>query len=212
MPGMPETNTGEEVMKENSIFEELFNSLPVMALLVDEDVRIQKYNSMASVLFGKKPEVALSNRAGDVLHCVNAMSAENGCGTADLCQKCIIRNSVNEAFRGGKVFRKTTVFKFLSQNAVQVLNIVVTAVPFSVNENKLVLLMLEDISEILQLRSLIPICANCKKIQSDEVIWQHVEEYFNTHTGSDFTHTICPECMKKLYPELPDIKKIDKNI
>jgi hypothetical protein len=46
----------------------------------------------------------------------------------------------------------------------------------------------------------LPICAWCKRIRDDEGYWQKVETYFHEHTGADFTHGICPECLKKQLP------------
>jgi CheY-like chemotaxis protein len=61
----------------------------------------------------------------------------------------------------------------------------------------------EAMSQIKTLSGLLPICANCKKIRNDEGFWERIESYIAKHTGAGFTHGICPECMKKLYPELP---------
>lgn len=55
---------------------------------------------------------------------------------------------------------------------------------------------------IKQLEGLIPICAHCKKIRNDEGFWQQVEEYFSDHSGAQFTHSLCPECVNELYPDL----------
>ena len=57
------------------------------------------------------------------------------------------------------------------------------------------------LSEIKQLRGIIPICSACKKIRDDKGFWQQVESYVSEHTEAQFSHSICPECMKKLYPE-----------
>jgi hypothetical protein len=54
----------------------------------------------------------------------------------------------------------------------------------------------------MDLRSVIPICANCKRIRDDEEFWDHVENYFKKHLDIDFTHGICPDCIQKLYPDL----------
>ncbi|MFC1563547.1 GAF domain-containing protein [candidate division KSB1 bacterium] len=56
------------------------------------------------------------------------------------------------------------------------------------------------LSEIKQLRSFIPICASCKNIRDDEGYWHEIEIYISEQTGSTFSHSICPECTKKLYP------------
>ena len=57
------------------------------------------------------------------------------------------------------------------------------------------------LAEIKTLSGLIPICCNCKKIRDDQGYWQQVETYVKAHTGADFSHGICPNCMEKLYPE-----------
>lgn len=52
------------------------------------------------------------------------------------------------------------------------------------------------------LRGLLPICSNCKKIRDEDGKWWHVEEYIAMHSEADFSHTICPPCRKKIYPEI----------
>ncbi|MGR3177570.1 MAG: response regulator [Candidatus Anammoxibacter sp.] len=57
------------------------------------------------------------------------------------------------------------------------------------------------------LEGLLPICASCKKIRDDKGYWNQVEEYIRARTDVEFTHSICPECAKTLYPELNLDKK-----
>ena len=52
------------------------------------------------------------------------------------------------------------------------------------------------------LSGMLPICCNCKKIRDDEDYWHDVAEYITAHSNTQFTHGICPECVKKLYPDL----------
>lgn len=54
---------------------------------------------------------------------------------------------------------------------------------------------------IKTLRGLLPICANCKSIRDDEGYWQAIETYVGQHSGAEFSHSICPDCARKLYPE-----------
>ncbi len=56
--------------------------------------------------------------------------------------------------------------------------------------------------EIETLRELLPICASCKRIRDDGGYWQEVEEYFQQRDHLDFSHTMCPECAERMYPEL----------
>ena len=63
---------------------------------------------------------------------------------------------------------------------------------------------LEDaLSQVKQLRGLLPICSYCKKIRDGENYWQQVEKYIATHAGVDFSHGICPGCWESIIvPEL----------
>jgi len=63
------------------------------------------------------------------------------------------------------------------------------------------------ISQIKVMRGLLPICANCKKIRDDKGYWKQVEVYIQEHSEADFTHSICPDCAKKLYPDIYNKKK-----
>ena len=58
--------------------------------------------------------------------------------------------------------------------------------------------------EIATLRGFIPICASCKSIRDDAGLWEQVESYIARHSEAVFSHSICPDCMEKLYPELLD--------
>jgi len=57
------------------------------------------------------------------------------------------------------------------------------------------------IKEIKTLSGLLPICANCKSVRDDEGYWQSVESYIAVRSEAKFTHSICPDCMKELYPD-----------
>ncbi|MEW5910798.1 MAG: PAS domain S-box protein [Thermodesulfobacteriota bacterium] len=55
--------------------------------------------------------------------------------------------------------------------------------------------------KVKTLSGMLPICSSCKKIRDDKGYWNHVEYYISKHTDVDFSHSICPDCMRKLYPE-----------
>lgn len=60
----------------------------------------------------------------------------------------------------------------------------------------------QALEDVKQLSGLLPICASCKKIRDDKGYWNQIESYLKKHTGADFSHSLCPECAKKLYPDL----------
>jgi len=61
--------------------------------------------------------------------------------------------------------------------------------------------MAEALDKVRTLHELLPICAWCKRIRDDHGYWNQVEAYIRAHTGTDFTHGICPECLAKQRPK-----------
>jgi hypothetical protein len=66
----------------------------------------------------------------------------------------------------------------------------------------------EALSHIAKLEGILPICTNCKRIRiegsdpENQKSWIEIESYIEKRTEAQFSHSICPECMKKLYPDL----------
>jgi AmiR/NasT family two-component response regulator len=58
------------------------------------------------------------------------------------------------------------------------------------------------LSEIKTLRGILPICASCKNVRDDKGYWNQIESYIRDHSEAEFSHSLCPECAKKLYPDL----------
>lgn len=58
------------------------------------------------------------------------------------------------------------------------------------------------LAEVKKLRGFLPICSSCKKIRDDKGYWNQIESYIRDHSEAEFTHSICPECTKKLYSGL----------
>lgn len=59
-------------------------------------------------------------------------------------------------------------------------------------------------NEISTLRGILPICSHCKNIRNDKGIWDRIELYIHQHSDIKLSHGICPDCVKKLYPEFSD--------
>lgn len=58
--------------------------------------------------------------------------------------------------------------------------------------------------DVKDLENLLPICSSCKSIRDDKGYWERVESYIEKHQDVTFTHGICPDCVKELYPEYAD--------
>jgi hypothetical protein len=69
------------------------------------------------------------------------------------------------------------------------------------DREKLIKKLQDALDKIKVLRGIIPICASCKKIRDDKGYWNQIESYIKEHSDADFSHSICPDCAKKLYPD-----------
>ena len=59
----------------------------------------------------------------------------------------------------------------------------------------------EALDKVKLLSGFLPICSSCKKIRDDRGYWKQIETYIHEHSEAEFSHGICPECLKKLYPD-----------
>ncbi len=58
------------------------------------------------------------------------------------------------------------------------------------------------LSDLKTLQGLLPICSHCKSVRNDTGYWESVESYVEAHSEADFSHGICPACMKVHYPDV----------
>jgi PAS domain-containing protein len=188
------------LFEDDSFLTNAFNAIPFPIIAVDDNVRILFWNSAAYRLIGN--EEIFQHKSGEVLHCIHSMETNEGCGHAPYCKTCVVRNSVNESFHGGKVYRQKTVMELKKGKNITEVPMLITASPFVYKHQSLTLLILENIHDLMQLGSLLPICANCKKIRLDTNKWLPVEKYIKTHiVDVEFTHGLCPDWVKDEYPE-----------
>ncbi|MBN2035501.1 MAG: DUF4118 domain-containing protein [Chitinispirillaceae bacterium] len=68
-----------------------------------------------------------------------------------------------------------------------------------------------SLDHIKRLKGMLPICASCKKVRNDKGYWEQIEKYLCEHSEAEFTHGLCPECTRKLYPELSERMEQSRN-
>lgn len=193
-------------------YADLFNAIPVPIFLVDDDVRILDLNAAASAAFGVSRQTVYLQRGGEALHCLHSQDVPEGCGRAPACKKCIIRNSVTSSLTGVTATRRRMKFELRTEPKKTELELLISASPFPQCAGNLVLLVVEDITEMSKLRAIIPICAQCKRIRTDAEYWQQVDGYFHDYIGVDFSHGLCPECLQQVYgPYLASSGQTEEN-
>ena len=71
-----------------------------------------------------------------------------------------------------------------------------------IEKEKLFRELQETLGKMKTLTGLLPICASCKKIRDERGAWNLLESYIEHHSNAHFTHSFCPDCVRRLYPEV----------
>ena len=104
-------------------------------------------------------------------------------------------NEIGDMSRAVEVFKNTLIA--LDQHILELEQI-------SRDKEDLIVELRQALEEVKALREIIPICSYCKKIRNDQGYFESVEQYFSKHSDTDFSHTICPDCIRKYFPDLED--------
>lgn len=175
----------------------VIKKMPLAVLLVDNEIRVQVINEAAQAFFRTSGEAAYLQSCGDVFKCINAHRVE-GCGGCPACLKCTLWNSVLEALEGGNVSRNKGNFDVIREGEVKRLPLLLTTAPMLYETNRIVIVLIEDISLITHLQGLIPICSVCHRVRDHREEWISLEKYIITYSEAEFTHDYCPVCSDKM--------------
>ena len=189
------------------VFKAMVDAIPAPVLLFSDEMEIVALNSSAASLSGESPSWLLRKRNGDAFHCLNIQNVSGGCGNGPCCGNCVLLRSLKLALSGNNVERARTRVDFVKNNKVTNIFCLITASPLEIEDRRFCLMILEDISELVELQEILPICSYCKKIRNDTQAWEQVEAYFSKHLDLSFSHGLCPDCMNKQMEEIGKLKK-----
>ncbi len=182
---------------------ELLDAFPMAVVAVSGDRRLLAGNRALAELFGDPTEViARQGGAGDLARCVNAITRSEGCGHTPACAQCMLRLSAEQAVRGARIVNREVHLKRQSAGGFADQVFLISGAPYHPAGSPVcALLFIQEITALHRLRGLVPICASCKKIRGSDEDWQRLERFIEEHSYASFTHSVCPECAVKLYPE-----------
>src|SRR5512145_1510730 len=139
-----------DLFHDTQFLHNLFDSIPSMLFIVDDDVRVMYLNAAAKKFHGYDSLHKLLGSGGQALNCINVAHDSSACGKAENCRTCLVRRSVGAASRGRAIFREATRMELVDKSGRRTVHFMVTASPFKHEGRPLVLLILEDISELKQ--------------------------------------------------------------
>lgn len=158
---------------------------------------IKAWNKGAQNLYGYTEEEALKM---NILQMVPPELSENGLEYIEKIQSGGIVESyeTKRISQKGKLLDVWLTVTCLKDDSGNIDSIATTERDITHIKNEL----REKEKEVKILRGFLPICASCKEIRDDQGYWHQIESYIRERSEAEFSHGICPKCMKKLYPEL----------
>ncbi|HTP27808.1 MAG TPA: hypothetical protein VMK12_19425 [Anaeromyxobacteraceae bacterium] len=189
---------------DSRLMAEVLDAYPAPTVIVDDDMRILFASRAAREYLGLGGDAANSvflQRGGQALRCLNAEVTAEGCGRAPACRDCMVRNSVQAVFETGTVQRAKAFLQLRSGAGIVDRFFLVSASAVRSEGRRVALLVLQDISELMQLKNMLPVCMSCGQIRNQQGAWQKLPAYLKEQADVDVTHGLCPTCLEKLYPE-----------
>jgi PAS domain-containing protein len=177
----------------------ILDAIPASIFMVNQDVKVLGVNQKALLMLSQDPESIIRRPAGEVLHCIHSTETPGGCGTAESCRECLVRAAVGKSFSANQVVRQKAQMELVAKGDVSTASLLITTTPFEFQQQRFVLLIMEDISELMDLMDLLPVCANCKKVMVDSQEQQNMKKHFKQQLKLAATQDLCPECMLKLF-------------
>jgi len=141
-----------EFLNQEGFLKSLFESIPCGVLIIDGDRRILAVNNVLEQTFGISGAEVMDQRGGEALRCVNAFKNPKGCGFAEECITCGVRNTALEALSGNQTHRKKATFQLLVDGKTNDLQLLISAAPFDHEGRRLAVIVLEDMTELNTLR------------------------------------------------------------
>ncbi|MFO7811298.1 MAG: PAS domain-containing protein [Candidatus Delongbacteria bacterium] len=184
-----------------------FNNIHQAVMVIDKDFNIITMNKAACALRNRKNKKF--KKCYLFSHNSDTPCWEKGlvCPVREAIETKEFTRTVHKHIYDGKeVFEEITATPVLDENG---------EVMYVIEELRDIskLLKLETIitslrNELKILQGLLPICASCKKIKDDGGYWKELETYIADRSDAKFSHSICPDCLRELYPDIA--KKMDE--
>ncbi len=131
---------------------------------------------------------------------IHSTDSEEGCGRGSFFRSCIIRDSVTKAFRGQEIVGRRAKMELVTDCGVREIFALITVSGFTHDGERLALLIIEDISQLVELQKIVPICANCKKVRDDDEFWTGVESFSRRPGMSSSRMVSVPSARRRRWP------------
>lgn len=209
-----QNNQAEMAIWENEMnYKEFVEGTSDLVTKVDKNGNFLYINHMSKEIFGLEPKDIVGMPAFDFIHPDDQKKTQSwfkGCVVKKILKASFENRQINKI--NGNIFNLLWTINFHYDKTDQLTGI--NSIAHNITERKQMEEALiseknnlqKALLEIKELNGMLPICSSCKKIRDDKGYWNQIESYIRDHSTVEFSHSICPDCTKKLYPDfnIPD--------
>jgi PAS domain S-box-containing protein len=204
-------NAEAALRESESKFRSVAQSAKDAIILADTRGKIKFYNAAAQTMFGY-PEDEIVGRSLTILmpeefrsRHTSGVKRAAGAGNPAISGKTLETKAVDKE---GREFPIELSFSTWQSDSEFFLTGIVRDISkrkqIEAERDQLIKSLQDSLAKLKTLSGLLPICASCKKIRDDKGYWNRIETYIQEHSEAEFSHGICPECARKLYPSFYD--------
>ena len=187
----------ESLFPEHSDLPTFLDAIPSPVLLTDGDVRVLEANRAARELLDGALQHPAGPRGGDAMHCIFARDADDGCGTGDCCPACVLRKSVTAAAQGRPAPRRVAHMILETAGRAEDRWFHVGATPVALAGRDLVMLVLDDVTQLVELRQLAPFCPGCGEVRELTKLPSQARHFVHRHPDFLLAQELCRDCRDK---------------
>ena len=185
------------------LHQQILDAIPSWIMLMDEQLVVHYGNEAVRRDLSGDAQVQLRDLCGNLIRCINAVDSKQGCGTTEHCAHCVVRGAVGQAAADTDVHRRKALMVLEYQGSRRPFNFLISSRRLQLGQEQRVLVTIENISLQVELQNLVAICSHCKKVRLDHEQWTRIEAYLHDNYELSFTHSFCPDCVRRYYPEDP---------
>ncbi len=208
----------EELRESKQILEDIAQGITESIFLLSKDFKILWANKAAERETGLPLKKLIGNYCYKVTHHLDdpCSPPNEACPVHELeiSGKAVAEEHIHFDNKNRKIFVEVSAYPVKDQegNVVKYVHVtknITERKQMEQEKEQLIQKLQESLSEVKTLSGLLPICASCKKIRDDKGYWNRIEDYIKKHSTADFSHGICPDCARKLYPQFFDEEEKD---
>jgi hypothetical protein len=187
----------EPLLPEGSSLLAMLDAFPSLAFIADADATVLEANRAARQWLGGDAGMRLHLPPGDVLQCVFPHDSRGNCGTTDFCPSCVLRRSIEAVLSARPAPRRLAHMIVKTAGQPEDRWFQVNASPFALEGRKLVLVVLEDVTQLVELRALLPFCPGCGATREAADPLGQARVFLRKHPDFLLADELCTECRQR---------------